>query len=55
MKDLEFKLQKKGNWFHGQVNVVYEVFVPKEKLNVEEEVEDFVKLGNNVEAYTIGL
>jgi hypothetical protein len=38
---------------HGQVNAIDEVFVPKEKLNVEGEVEDFVNLGNNIEAYTI--
>jgi hypothetical protein len=39
---------------HGQVNVVDEVLVPKKKINVEE-VEAFVDLGNNVEAYTIEL
>jgi hypothetical protein len=38
---------------HGQVNAIDEILIPKEKLNVEEEVEDFVDLGNNIEAYTI--
>jgi len=31
MKDLEFKLQEKRNWLHGQVNAVDEVLVPEKK------------------------
>ncbi len=55
MKDLEVKLQEKRNWLHGQINVVDKVLIPKEKFNVKEEVEDFVDLGKNIEAYTIKL
>jgi hypothetical protein len=40
---------------HGQINVVDKVLIPKEKFNVKEEVEDFVDLGKNIEAYTIKL
>jgi hypothetical protein len=54
MRDLEFRLQKKRNRHNGQVNAINEALIFKVKLNVEEEVEDFVDL-NNIEAYTIQL
>ncbi len=44
MKDLEFRLQKRGIGYMDQVNAVDEALVFEEKLNVEEEVEDFIDL-----------
>ncbi len=38
-----------------QVNVVDEALVFEEKLNVEEEVKDFIDLNNKIEACTIEL
>jgi len=53
MKDLKW-VSKKKNRLHWQVNVVDEALVLEEKLNVEEEGEDFVDL-NNIEACIIKL
>lgn len=55
MKDLEFRLQKRGIGCMDQVNVVDEALVFEEKLNVEEEVKDFIDLNNKIEACTIEL